>query len=142
VARKITQSVAAIAQGRRSSFTLGNMDVLRDWGFAEDHVEAMVHILEADAADDYVVATGEAHSVRDFVAEAFAVVGIDDWESHVSVDPALYRPADPRALVGDSSKLRRLGWRPTVSFHDLVRIMVDADLEAVHPPASPADRNR
>jgi GDPmannose 4,6-dehydratase len=136
VARKITQAVAAIAHGSRSSLTLGNMDVLRDWGFAEDHVEGMIHILEADAADDYVVATGEAHSVRDFVAEAFAVVGIDDWESRVSVDPALYRPADPRALVGDSTKLRALGWCPTVSFQELVRIMVNADLEAVESARS------
>ncbi|WP_252274588.1 GDP-mannose 4,6-dehydratase [Nocardioides sp. LMS-CY] len=136
VARKITAAVAAIARGRADHLSLGNMDVLRDWGYAPDYVAAMIRILDAPSPRDYVVATGNAHSVRDFVREAFAVVGIDDWESYVSVDPGLYRPADPRALVGDSTRLRELGWEPTVSFSELVRTMVQADLDELDRAAT------
>jgi GDPmannose 4,6-dehydratase len=130
VARKITRAVAAIARGDGDQLTLGNIDVLRDWGYAPDHVAGLVTIMSAAEADDYIVATGEARSVRDFVQAAFEVVGITDWESYVTIDPALYRPADPRALVGDASRLRALGWRPSVGFHELVSIMVEADLES------------
>ena len=129
VARKITRSVAAIARGSQEKLTLGNMDALRDWGYAPDHVDGMIRILAADRPDDYVVATGEARSVRDFVVAAFAAVGEPDWKSHVDIDPGLYRPADPRALVGDPSRLRSLGWRPQVGFEELVSIMVQADLD-------------
>lgn len=128
VARKISRGVAAISLGRQEQLRLGNIDALRDWGYAPDYVEAMLLILAQETPADYIVATGDAHSVRDFVAEAFRHVGIDDWEHHVVIDPELYRPADPRALVGDSTRLRRLGWRPTVGFHDLVALMVEADL--------------
>jgi GDPmannose 4,6-dehydratase len=128
VARKITRAVTAIARGEQDVLVLGNIDVLRDWGYAPDHVDGMIRILEADQADDYIVATGEARTVRDFVEAAFSAVGITDWESHVRIDQSLYRPADPRALVGDSARLRALGWKPAVSFEELVRIMVTADL--------------
>jgi len=134
VARKISRSVAAIARGAEQKLVLGNIDVHRDWGYAPDHVEALQRILEVDAPDDYVVATGESRTVRDFVEQAFAVVGIEDWSSYVSIDPALYRPADPRALVGDASRMRSLGWKPSVGFSELVRIMVDADLAAYDRP--------
>jgi len=129
VARKITRAVAAISRGDQDKLALGNIDVLRDWGYAPDHVDGMLRIIAEDEPDDYVVATGEPRSVRDFVQQAFSVVGIADWESHVVIDPALYRPADPRALVGDSTRLRSLGWKPTVGFEELVRIMVEADLD-------------
>ena len=129
VARKITRAVASIARGSQDKLTLGNIDALRDWGYAPDHVDGMIRILAADRPDDYIVATGEARSVRDFVEAAFAEVGIADWESHVDIDPGLYRPADPRALVGDATRLRSLGWRPEVGFEELVSIMVRADLD-------------
>jgi GDPmannose 4,6-dehydratase len=128
VARKIARGVAAISLGLEERLVLGNMDALRDWGYAPDYVAAMIRIMEADAPDDFVVATGVPHSVRDFVATAFHCVGITDWEPYVEVDPGLYRPADPTALVGDASRLRRLGWQPTVDFTELVKIMVEFDL--------------
>ena len=130
VARKISRAVVAIANGTQQKLVLGNIDVHRDWGYAPDHVDALHRILEADTPEDYVVATGESRTVRDFVQQAFAVVGIDDWSSYVSIDPTLYRPADPRALVGDASRMRSLGWKPSVGFAELVRIMVEADLAA------------
>ena len=136
VARKITRAVAAIAGGSTDRLTLGNIDALRDWGYAPDHVEGLLTIMRAEMPGDFVVATGEARSVRDFVRAAFAVVGIEDWEAHVTIDPALYRPADPRALVGDASRLRSLGWRPSVTFEELVRIMVAADLDGRVPATS------
>ena len=129
VARKITRAVAAISLGGQDSLALGNIDVLRDWGYAPDHVDGMLRIISEDEPDDYVVATGESRSVRDFVEQAFSIAGIADWESHVVIDPALYRPADPRALVGDAARLRSIGWKPTVGFEELVRIMVEADLD-------------
>ncbi len=129
VARKITRAVAAIARGSDDRLVLGNMDVRRDWGYAPDHVDGMLRILAADTAEDYIVATGEARSVRDFVEAAFATVGIVDWERYVSIDPTLYRPTDPQTLVGDASRLRSLGWRPTVGFTELVETMVRFDLD-------------
>ena len=128
VARKISRAVAAISLGQQDELTLGNIDALRDWGYAPDYVEAMLLIVAQESPADYIVATGAAHTVRDFVAAAFEHVGIGDWERHVVVDPELYRPADPRALVGDSTRLQNLGWRPTVGFRYLVALMVDADL--------------
>ncbi|MEO5711489.1 MAG: GDP-mannose 4,6-dehydratase [Nocardioidaceae bacterium] len=140
VARKITRAVAAIARGSQDKLVLGNIDVLRDWGYAPDHVDGMLRILAAERAGDYVVATGEARSVRDFVAAAFAAVGVSDWEPHVEIDPGLYRPADPRALVGEAARLRSLGWRPEVGFEELVSIMVRADLDELDRAAPENDR--
>jgi len=137
VARKITRTVAAISRGLATELVLGNIDVHRDWGYAPDHVAGMIAILEAAEPYSYVVATGEARTVREFVAEAFRVVGIADWEVYVRIDPSLYRPADPRALVGNSKRLRGLGWRPSVTFVELVRTMVEADLRELDEPTAP-----
>jgi GDPmannose 4,6-dehydratase len=129
VTRKITQTVALIAQGKASALVLGNLDARRDWGWAPDYVDAMVRAARASTADDYVVATGEAHSVRDFALAAFARVGITDGADRIRVDPALVRPGDPPVLVGDATRARTvLGWAPTVTFEELVGRMVDADL--------------
>jgi GDPmannose 4,6-dehydratase len=131
VTRKVSTAVARIALGLQKHVTLGNLDARRDWGFAGDYVRAMWLMLQQEEPDDYVVATGEAHSIRDLLDIAFAHVGIDDWEPHVVQDPALLRPAEVDHLVGDASKARRvLGWKPTVSFEQLVTGMVDADLAA------------
>ncbi len=132
VTRKITATVAAIATGRSHELVLGNLDARRDWGWAPDHVDAMLRAARAPQARDYVVATGRSHSVRDFVAAAFARAGIDDWEPLVRVDPAFVRPTDATELVGDATRAREdLGWAPTVDFPELVGRMVDADL--AHP---------
>ena len=129
VTRKITSTVAAIARGEVDHLTLGNLDVRRDWGWAPDYVDAMMRAAGADTPGDYVIATGRAHSVREFVAAAFAAAGIEEWEQLVRQDPAFMRPADPSELVGDASLARDvLGWTPTVSFEDLVAAMVSADL--------------
>lgn len=129
VARKIAKAVARISLGKQETITLGNIDVHRDWGYAPDYVDAMIRIISQPESGDYIVATGVSHTVRDFVAEAFAVVGVSRWESRVIIDPHLYRPADPKELVGDPSKLRAIGWSPSVSFDELVGIMVTAELE-------------
>ena len=132
VTRKITRGVAAIAQGRASSIALGNLDARRDWGWAPDHVDALVRAARADAPMDYVVATGQGRSVRDFVATAFDHVGIGDWTAYVEVDPGLVRPTDAPDLTGDPTRAATvLGWAPSVGFEELVRRMVDADL-ALH----------
>jgi GDPmannose 4,6-dehydratase len=128
VARKISRGVAAVSLGQQSELRLGNIDALRDWGYAPDYVDALLRIAAHDEPGDYIVATGVARSVRDFVVAAFRHVGIEDWERFVVIDPHLYRPADPRALVGDPSRLRSLGWSATVDFEQLVTLMVDADL--------------
>ncbi|HJU72622.1 MAG TPA: GDP-mannose 4,6-dehydratase [Gemmatimonadaceae bacterium] len=131
VTRKITLGLARIASGLQETIALGNLDAQRDWGFAGDYVEAMWRMLQQDTPDDYVIATGETHSVREFLDEAAAVIGGGlDWTKHVVVDPRYYRPAEVDVLVGDASKARRiLGWTPRVSFRELVRMMVEADLE-------------
>jgi GDPmannose 4,6-dehydratase len=130
VTRRITATVAAIARGRAERLVLGNLDARRDWGWAPDYVDAMVRAARADTADDYVVATGESHSVRDFAAAAFTRAGIADWEPLLVSDPALYRPADAADLTGDASRARReLGWGPTVTFEEVVSRMVDHDIE-------------
>lgn len=132
VTRKITRTVAQIASGRGSELVMGNLDARRDWGWAPDYVEAMVRAMRHPAADDYVVATSEEHSVRDFIAVAFGRVGITDWEPYVRTDPDLLRPLDAAALVGNAHKAREvLGWAPTVSFEDVVGAMVDHDLAEV-----------
>jgi GDPmannose 4,6-dehydratase len=129
VTRKVTSTVAAIARGGADRLVLGNLDARRDWGWAPDYVDAMVRAAVADAPGDYVVATGEGHTVRELVAAAFAAAGVDDWGDLVEVDPAFVRPADAADLVGDASRARReLGWAPTVGFTEVVRRMVEADL--------------
>ncbi|MFC6286080.1 GDP-mannose 4,6-dehydratase [Nocardioides sp. GCM10027113] len=129
VTRKVTRGVAAIAQGRADHLVLGNLDARRDWGWAPDYVDAMVRAARADSPADYVVATGIAHSVRDFVDAAFAAAGVTDWEPLVRTDPSLVRPADPTELVGDATRARTfLGWAPTVGFEEIVRRMVAHDL--------------
>lgn len=130
VTRKITATVAAIARGDVDELVLGNLDARRDWGWAPDYVDAMVRAARRRAGGDYVIATGVAHSVREFVAAAFAAAGIDGWERHLRSDPALLRPVDAGELVGDSGRARReLGWTPTVRFEEIVARMVRADLE-------------
>jgi GDPmannose 4,6-dehydratase len=130
VTRKITRGAAAIAAGRADSLSLGNLEVHRDWGWAPDYVAAMVLAVSADHPDDYVVATGRAHSLRDLVAAAFTEAGLPDWQRYVRTDPALERPADAAVMVGDSTRLReRLGWQPTVTFEEMVAAMVHADQE-------------
>lgn len=129
VTRKITAAVARIAQGSDEVLALGNLDARRDWGWAPDYVEAMVRAAEHEHADDYVIGTGRSHSVREFVAAAFARVGIDDWGGRVRIDPRFVRPVDATELVGDAGRARReLGWAPTVGFEEIVARMVEADL--------------
>jgi GDPmannose 4,6-dehydratase len=128
VTRKVTDGVARIKLGLADEIRLGNLGARRDWGFAGDYVRAMWMMLQQDAPDDYVVATGESHSVQDLVELAFAHVGLD-WKKHVHEDPRLIRPAEVDTLLGDWSHAReKLGWKPEVSFAQLVQIMVDADL--------------
>ena len=137
VTRKITMSVAAIKSGREKELRLGNLDAKRDWGFARDYVEAMWRMLQQDKPDDYVVATGETHSVREFLEEAFSHVGLH-WQDHVKIDPKYFRPAEVDLLLGDPTKVRTaLGWKPSVSFKELVRLMVDADMEGGGRPVRP-----
>ena len=129
VTRRITSTVAQIARGKADRLVLGNLDARRDWGWAPDYVGALVLAARAATPADYVVATGVGHSVREFVAAAFARAGIEDWEHLVESDPALFRPADATDLTGDGSRARRdLGWAPTVTFEEVVGRMVDADL--------------
>jgi GDPmannose 4,6-dehydratase len=129
VTRKISNGVAKIKLGLADELRLGNLDAKRDWGFAGDYVRAMHLMLQQDTPDDYVVATGETHSVREFCEVAFSHAGLR-WEDHVVIDEAFYRPAEVDLLVGDASKARRvLGWEPTVGFEELVMMMVDADLD-------------
>ena len=128
VTRKITNGVAKIKLGLQKQLALGNLDAERDWGFAGDYVRAMHLMMQQDTADDYVIATGEAHSVREFLQLAFSHVGLN-WEDHVVSDPRFMRPAEVDLLIGDATKARtQLGWSPTVSFADLVAMMVDNDM--------------
>jgi len=131
VTRKITRAVARIKYGIQPKLFLGNMDARRDWGYAPDYVRAMWMMLQQDEADDYVIGTGEAHTVREFVEVAFAHANLD-WREFVEVDPRYFRPAEVDFLCGDASKARRvLGWEPEVTFTKLVQIMVDADIKDV-----------
>jgi GDPmannose 4,6-dehydratase len=132
VTRKISQAVARIKLGLADHVTLGNLDAQRDWGFAGDYVEAMWLMLQQEHGDDYVIATGETHSIRDFLDLAFAHVGIDDWTPYVRQDPRYMRPAEVDVLIGDAAKARKvLDWKPKVTFEELVGRMVDADVDAV-----------
>jgi GDPmannose 4,6-dehydratase len=129
VTRKVSDGVARIKLGLTDTLTIGNLDAHRDWGFAGDYVLAMWLMLQQDRADDYVIATGVSHSVRELIEIAFARAGLD-WQKHVRVDPALLRPAEVEHLLGDATKARReLGWTPSVEFKPLVEMMVDADLQ-------------
>jgi GDPmannose 4,6-dehydratase len=129
VTRKITDGVAKIHLGLADTITLGNLDAERDWGYAPDYVEAMWLMLQQDTPEDYVIATNEKYSVREFLTEAFKVVGIEDWSSYVVQDPRYMRPAEVDVLLGDYSKAKQnLGWSPKTSFKELVRIMVENDV--------------
>jgi GDPmannose 4,6-dehydratase len=131
VTRKISHAVARIASGLQTELRLGNLDARRDWGYAGDYVRAMWLMLQADEPEDYVIATGETHSVREFCEKAFAHVG-RNWEDHVVVDPEFLRPAEVDHLIGDPTKAHeKLGWRPEVGFDELVTRMVDADLALI-----------
>jgi GDPmannose 4,6-dehydratase len=128
VTRKITRGIAAILSGKEQKLFLGNLDARRDWGYAPEYVDAMWQMLQADEPNDYVIATGEMHSVREFVEAAFAQVGLD-WTRHVEIDARYFRPTEVDELCGDASKAKaELGWSATTGFRDLVGIMVEADL--------------
>jgi GDPmannose 4,6-dehydratase len=129
VTRKITRALAAIIAKKQNKIFLGNLDSKRDWGYAPEYVEAMWMMLQHDHADDFVVGTGESHSIREFLDESFGYVGMD-WHSYVEIDPRYFRPTEVDYLLADPTKTtNELGWKPKVKFHELVRIMVDADLE-------------
>jgi GDPmannose 4,6-dehydratase len=129
VTRKITRAVAAILAGRQNSLYLGNLDAKRDWGYAPEYVEAIWKMMQQDAADDMVIGTGEAHSVREFVEEAFGYAGLD-WRKYVKTSERYMRPLEVNCLIADTRKAReKMGWQARVGFADLVAIMVDADLE-------------
>lgn len=131
VTRKITRAVARIAHGLESTLALGNLDAHRDWGYAPDFTVAMHAMLQTQEPHDLVIATGASHSVREFCETAFSFAGLD-WQRHVTVDPTLFRPAEVESLVGDASRAAELlDWRPTISFQELVREMVEADLQSV-----------
>ncbi|MDO7881140.1 GDP-mannose 4,6-dehydratase [Salinibacterium soli] len=129
VTRKVSQAVARIHLGLQDELVLGNLDARRDWGFAGDYVEAMWLMLQQDEADDYVISTGETHTIRALLDAAFGAVGVEDWSGFVRQDPAFMRPAEVDLLIGDSAKAeRKLGWKPKVSFTELVTMMVESDL--------------
>ena len=130
VTRKITSAAARIKAGLQENLYLGNLDAQRDWGYAKEYIEAMWLMLQQDEPDDFVIATGEAHAVHEFLGEAFSYVGLD-WHKLVEIDPKYYRPAEVDCLLGDASKARqKLGWQPKTKFKELVRLMVNADMEA------------
>ena len=134
VTRKITRAIARIVAGQQKKLYLGNLDSKRDWGYAKDYVEAMWLMLQQDEPDDYVVSTGETHSVREFLEEAFSYVNLK-WDDYVEIDPRYFRPAEVDLLLGDSTKAKqKLGWEPKVTFKGLVELMVDADLSALGLP--------
>jgi GDPmannose 4,6-dehydratase len=131
VTRKITRALARIKLGLEKKLYLGNLNAKRDWGYAGDYVEAMWLMLQQDEPDDYVIATGESHSVKEFLEEAFSYAGLD-WREYVEVDPRYFRPTEVDSLLGDASKARKqLGWEPRIRFKELVKLMVDADLQAL-----------
>ncbi len=134
VTRKITRALAAIRSGRQKDLYLGNLDSRRDWGYAPEFVEVMHLILQQEKPNDYAIGTGEAHSVREFLQEAFGYLGMD-WQEYVKIDPRYYRPAEVDYLLADTSRAQKeLNWQPKIKFAELVRIMVDADLELVGLP--------
>lgn len=132
VTRKITDGIARIKHGLANDIRLGNLDAKRDWGFAGDYVEAMWRMLQQDKPEDFLISTGETHSVREFLDLAFREVGISDWTPYVKIDPQFFRPADVFALHGHSGKAKeKLGWEPKVKFSELVKMMVDADMKRI-----------
>ena len=131
VTRKITRAVAHIKHGLQDKLFLGNLDAKRDWGYAKEYVEAMWLMLQQDEPDDFVIATGETHTVREFLEAAFAHAGLN-WEKYVEIDPRYFRPAEVDLLIGDASKAERvLGWKPKVKFEELVKLMVESDMKAL-----------
>ncbi len=129
VTRKITRALARIKVGLQQKLFLGNLDAKRDWGYAKEYVEAMWLMLQQEKPDDYVIATGETHTIRELLDVSFAHAGLD-WKQHVEIDPRYYRPAEVELLIGDASKAKRqLGWEPKTKFADLARLMVDADIQ-------------
>jgi GDPmannose 4,6-dehydratase len=141
VTRKITSAVARIYAGKQDKLYLGNLDAKRDWGYAPEYVEGMWRILQQDQPSDYVLATGESHTVREFLEEAFGYLELD-WRQYVDLDPRYLRPSEVDYLMGDATKARKeLNWEPRVSFQELVRIMVDADIEALGLSNKGAGRN-
>ncbi|MFN7715058.1 MAG: GDP-mannose 4,6-dehydratase, partial [Pseudanabaenaceae cyanobacterium] len=134
VTRKITRAIAQIVNKKQDKLYLGNLDAKRDWGYAKDYVEAMWLMLQQEQPDDYVIATGQTQSVREFLEVAFEYVGLN-WQDYVEIDPRYFRPAEVELLLGDATKAKeKLGWTPRVDFRQLVKIMVDADLEALGLP--------
>lgn len=132
VTRKISRGVAEIARGKSDFLTLGNIDICRDWGWAPDYVDGMISILNHESPDDFILATGKSHTLREFVATAFHSAGIEDWEHYLHLDPKLARPADVISVVGDASKARQvLGWTPVCSFESMIKKMVVFDLKSV-----------
>jgi GDP-D-mannose dehydratase len=129
VTRKITSGVAAIKKGKSDSITLGNLDSTRDWGYAGDFVEAFWLTLQQDKPDNYVIGTGEKHTIRDFVKEAFAAAGIKDWQKHIKQDPALLRGSDADFLQANPSKIKNIGWKPKTTFKDIITMMIDHDIK-------------
>ena len=141
VSRKITRAATRIKLGLQEKLYLGNLDARRDWGYARDYVEAMWMMLDAGEPDDYVIATGETHSVREFIERAFGCLDLD-WQQYVEIDPRYFRPAEVDLLSGDASKARReLGWEPKVNFEQLVKLMVDHDLALAREEAEATDMN-
>jgi len=136
VSRKITRGVARIRAGLQEKLYMGNLDAKRDWGYTPEYVDAMWRMMQLDRPDDFIVATGETHSVREFLETAFAYAGLD-WEKYVEIDPRYFRPVEVDHLQGDASKAERiLGWRPKVMFHELVRLMVDSDTQLLEDQLS------
>jgi len=132
VSRKITRAATRIKLGLENKLYLGNLEARRDWGYAKDYVEAMWLMMQQTEPDDFVIATGEAHSVREFLDETFGYLDLD-WHEYVEIDPRYYRPTEVDLLIGDASKARRaFGWEPKISFRDMVRLMVDHDLKTAH----------
>jgi len=131
VTRKVTRAIAHILAGKQRHVYLGNLEAKRDWGYAPEYIDAMWRILQQEKPDDYVIGTGETHSVKDFVVEAFDYVGLD-WQEYVKIDPRYFRPTETEVLIADAAKARKvLGWEPKVTFKSLVRIMADADMKAL-----------
>lgn len=135
VTKKITRAIARIKAGLDKKIYLGNLDAKRDWGFAPEYVETMWQMLQQKTPDDYVVATGEQHSIREFLTEAFQYAGLGDWQQYVEIDSRYFRPTEADSLMGNAQKAKEtFGWEPKIKFHELVRIMVDADLRAMDLP--------
>jgi GDPmannose 4,6-dehydratase len=142
VSRKISRAATRIKMGLQEKLYMGNLEARRDWGYAKDYVEAMWLMLNADKADDYVIATGETHSVREFIERAFGYLDLD-WQRYVEIDPRYFRPAEVDLLLGDAGKARReLGWEPKVTFDQLVKLMVDHDLKLAKAESEHADTNQ